>query len=262
LDHKAVFDINYFFSLDMDSACEIVSLLISRTLININAQNYQGRTLLRLACAGGQTELAKLLLDNNADPNIKCKDGLTALSRSVILNTNATILMLLSNKNINVNLADNTGNTALHNACLVKNMEALCLLLHYGVDSTIKNNDGLTAFELCAKDKIKMLKNVIKSDQIKKIPETILPKNIPHFKAVISSGSTISEFRPVSKYQTYNNILKCWNDSQFIPVDFEGTCDYSDGKIQHYIGETNNIIVRFPFVVPKNGGEIIKVLYE
>ena len=73
--------------------------IIKNNLSEINAVNDRGRTALHLACCNSNTvstiECVKLLIDANADVNIKDDDGYTALYYASIKNHNETIDILV-----------------------------------------------------------------------------------------------------------------------------------------------------------------------
>jgi ankyrin repeat protein len=55
--------------------------LISRSDVDI--ANYHGETALHIACTHGQLEIAKILLDNQANPDARTHTGATPLLRAV-----------------------------------------------------------------------------------------------------------------------------------------------------------------------------------
>ncbi len=105
-----------------------------RRATDINLANRYGLTALMIAVATGQTEVAKLLLENKTiDPNLADKNGFTAL-------------LLLKNKTINPNLADKNGFTALMFAADKGQTKAAKLLLEdERVKPNLANKDGWTA---------------------------------------------------------------------------------------------------------------------
>jgi len=64
-------------------------------------------------------------------------------------------------QNEGMNKQDLLGNTALHYAVQLKDKYALANLAHYGADSTIKNNDGLTAMDLANETKDEEILNLL-----------------------------------------------------------------------------------------------------
>lgn len=130
----------------------------------INYQNDAGWTALMMACANSNrysnNEIVKLLLDQDADPNIQDKYGYTALmlscENSNTDSNNETVILLLDHK-ADPNLENDCGWTALMFSCCntntTSNIETVKLLLNYKSDTTLQNNcDGYTALMLsCVK---------------------------------------------------------------------------------------------------------------
>jgi len=64
-------------------------------------------------------------------------------------------------QNEGMNQQDSLGNTALHYAVQLKDKYALVNLAYYGADTTIKNNNGLTAMELAEESKDEELLSIL-----------------------------------------------------------------------------------------------------
>lgn len=58
---------------------------------------------------------------------------------------------LLLEQNVDINATDSSGRTALHHAALTLREEIISLLLEWGIDKSIKDNDGVTAQLLVVK---------------------------------------------------------------------------------------------------------------
>lgn len=71
---------------------ELVLLSIDR--IQLNLFNFDGFTLLMIACMFHKNKVVEMLLERGADVNMRCRHGLTALKYS-ILNENSTAKRLL-----------------------------------------------------------------------------------------------------------------------------------------------------------------------
>ena len=151
--------------------------------ININVQDEMRRTGLMIAMYKNDMKMAKLLIDNGADVNIQdqklnspflyaCEKGYINILKIMykeadtknILNiygANALILacekghlettrFLLENTDIEVNHIDNLSRTALLEIAIfgkdtINYVEIVKLLLSYGADKTIKDNQGHNA---------------------------------------------------------------------------------------------------------------------
>jgi len=92
-----------------------------------------------------QTEIIKLLLLADIDPNSKNIDGRTILHSAVEAmhwspRHMKTVKLLLANPKVDVNAQDNYGDTPLHIATANGNMDAVRELLNHGCDVLLKNS--------------------------------------------------------------------------------------------------------------------------
>jgi ankyrin repeat protein len=126
---------------------------------DVNIQDIDGDTVLLNACACGDAQAVKLFLTNGADVNFKNYLGLTALMRT---KNNNKILNILLENFADVNAQDNSGDKVLSKACTTgyANVKIVKLLLDYGADASIRNNQGLTAF-MRTKDTYKVIKALL-----------------------------------------------------------------------------------------------------
>ena len=112
----------------------------------INHQNELGKTPLYIACEYENYDIIKLLLKNNANPNIyEFNEKNTPLLISCEKNNIKIVKRLLKNKNININHQNNLNKTALHISCKYNNRELIGLLLDYNIDYKIKDYLNLEA---------------------------------------------------------------------------------------------------------------------
>lgn len=93
--------------------------------------------------AVGNTELLQMLLEADADVNVKNSFGVTPLHEAAKSNTEAVKLLLL--KNADVEAKDSKKRTPLHQAALAGNVENLRLLLDAGADVKAKDSIDVTA---------------------------------------------------------------------------------------------------------------------
>ena len=139
------------------------NFLIKKYLINniykykkeIDFQSGLGRTALIMACRNLNTYsdngIVKLLLENEADINLKDIDGCTALMMACYYSnySNVETVKLLLENNADPNLKNNNGRNALMIACgytnIVSSIEIVKLLLENGADPNLKDNNGRTA---------------------------------------------------------------------------------------------------------------------
>jgi ankyrin repeat protein len=121
---------------------DIVKLLLDRGA-TIDDKDNAGFNSLMLASQRGHLAIVELLLDHGANINFTCNIRMTALMRASYVRHLATVKLLLD-RGANIEAKDRYGDTSLHYACKSgqSNMPVIKLLLSYGADPNIKNNDG------------------------------------------------------------------------------------------------------------------------
>ena len=145
------------------------SILISETMFSneshLVGNEAIGRTALMIACEYGHLEVVQQLLEYGADPNIGDKNGHAGIHHITMLDDIETprpsekmmsdkleILQLLIVREINVNIKDENGMTALMMASISGFTEAVKLLLQAGADPNkeqhIPVNEGFTTSSL------------------------------------------------------------------------------------------------------------------
>lgn len=72
------------------------------------------------------------------------------LSYAACLNLTACVRFLMA-EGTDPNRQDSNGNNVLHMLVIYDNLEMLKLMIHFGADHKVKNNEGLTPFTLAAK---------------------------------------------------------------------------------------------------------------
>ena len=107
----------------------------------------QGRsTALMIACSNDDFHIARLLLENKADPNIQNERKYTAL---MYASRNYQLVKLLCAYNADVNLKNVLGETLLHFASMFGNVRVIEMLLK--TDLNMKKQDGRTPIILASK---------------------------------------------------------------------------------------------------------------
>ncbi len=139
--------------------------------VNINAIDSEGNTALCFASYWGKLDVVKILLENNADLEMRSEQtGLTALLEAAHFGQ-FEIVKFLTESGANLNAKDRNGKTALmiavdratHPGKFVarllpqnshKYLEVIQFLLKNGVDINVKDNAGNTALKIArSKDK-------------------------------------------------------------------------------------------------------------
>ena len=115
-----------------------------------------------MAALQGYYDVAKLLLESNADVNLQIIDGGTALNAAAI-NGHADIVKLLLKSKVDMNAQDNEGATALHMASQKGYPEIVKLLLINNAKVNVQRNDGTTALMLATwREDIEIVKLLVK----------------------------------------------------------------------------------------------------
>ncbi len=130
---------------------EIAKLLIEKQA-DLNLQNISGYTALMLAIENGANEIAILLIEAQADLNLQSSYGSTALMLAIENRANE-IAKLLIDKHAVLNLQDRDGFTALMFAIENGANEIAILLIEAQADLNLQNSDGVTALMLAIKNR-------------------------------------------------------------------------------------------------------------
>jgi ankyrin repeat protein len=96
---------------------EVLEILLERDDVEIDSKEDDGSTPLLLAAYHARKDMVERLLEKGADANTQDKLGRTPLMRSILSNSstpdNEIMKLLLAQPNIDVNLKDEKGNSAL-----------------------------------------------------------------------------------------------------------------------------------------------------
>lgn len=106
-------------------------------------------------------QIAKYLLEHNADINIADVRGATPLHRAASKGNLSTLKLLLQYlPNLTVDCKDYYGNTPLHLACEEERTEEAKLLVQHGADLNNRNRASQTPLDLCSLGLAKTLINL------------------------------------------------------------------------------------------------------
>jgi len=152
---KDVFDIARYGTVEEMKALEI------KKADTINAINQMKFTPLILACYKGNTDVASYLTRRVKDVNYNSSSG-TALAATVVKGNVVLAKLLLENK-ADPNLADAGGMTPLLYAIQFKNVELIKLLLSYKADKKLADNSGKMPFEYAVFTKNQEIINLLKN---------------------------------------------------------------------------------------------------
>jgi ankyrin repeat protein len=102
-----------------------------------------GFTPLGLACYFGQYEIARYLVLKGADVNLPSNNGFRVYPlHSAVAGNYTQIARMLIENNAQVNVKQQAGATALHSAAQNGNIDLLILLLEHGADVNIRMEGG------------------------------------------------------------------------------------------------------------------------
>lgn len=115
----------------------------------INTQNDKGSTLLHITVEHNKQNIAEFLLSMNIDINIQDNNGETALMLAVENENNGMVSLLANNETLDINLQDKLGDSALMIATLLKNDDIVKILLdNKNINTNLQDNNGATALIL------------------------------------------------------------------------------------------------------------------
>ena len=153
---------------DLGFAVEFEILESVKTLVekgaDIDKPDEFGDTPLMISCWCGFIPKTDFLLEKGAKIDHQNKFGRTSLMNACSQGHLPVLKLLLKEGVNNVNVQDRWGNTALIYACEGKYPSVVHYLLEKGADSSIKNNRGLTAWDVAQDDKtIEHLKDKVEN---------------------------------------------------------------------------------------------------
>ena len=125
-----------------------------------DTRNAYGYTPLNYAIEGNMLKTALILLENGCDPfqmiDKKGKNGVIIALEKNNKDMIANIVKYAGNK------TDNQGNTILHYAAKTGDLETVKFLMSFGIDKTIKNVSGETAYTIAMRWKKPLIADILK----------------------------------------------------------------------------------------------------
>jgi len=103
-----------------------------------------GKTVLSASASLGNLEATKFMLDIGADPKKGDKRGMTPLHYAALYGRGDSVIPLLIEAGVSVNVREATGMTPLHCAATGESEATVKLLLASGADKTLKTLFGAT----------------------------------------------------------------------------------------------------------------------
>ena len=126
----------------------------------VNAIDQNGFSPLILACYRANTDVVTFLLAHQCDVNYVSNEG-TALMAATVKG-NLPLAKLLLNNGADPNLTNSSGMTALMYAVQFKSIEMVKFLLENKANKLLKNNEGKTAFEYAVFSNNETITNLLK----------------------------------------------------------------------------------------------------
>ena len=111
----------------------------------INKLSKEGYSVLTLACYYSNNDVASYLIEHVKDINSKSGYGTPLMAATV--KKNSKLVKLLLENNANPNLTDQNNSTALHFSVIFNQQEIIELLMKYKANPNIKDNRGNTALD-------------------------------------------------------------------------------------------------------------------
>jgi uncharacterized protein len=139
--------------------------LLEAPKLDVNILNAKGESPLMIAVIKGQQDVAGQLIEKGADVN---KTGWTPLHYAATTGHTGLIAMLIENHAF-IDAESPNGTTPLMMAAMYGSIDAVKLLLAEGADTTMKNQQGLTAIQFAQrasrKDAADAIAQVLRSKQ-------------------------------------------------------------------------------------------------
>ena len=130
-----------------DERIEILDLLLTMKVAQV--PDSTGSWPLHYAVASRKVHVIEALLEHGAEVGVQDHKGVTPLMLAVSPRSSDIMFMLLAHDaGASIDMADIHGRTALHYAVRKNLIDAASLLLEFGADPTIQDNDDLSVYAI------------------------------------------------------------------------------------------------------------------
>ncbi|CVL06292.1 related to ankyrin [Fusarium mangiferae] len=169
---------------------DAVEHLIREGGLDINDRSFANETPLWLACLTKNKEIVELLVDNGADINARCDEGVSL--HISVEDGSDEITELLISRGADVSVVDGDGRTALNVASMIGNTKVARQLIDSGADVSHETRDGFTPLSMaCSRGHVELAKLLIKSGA--DVNQVLANGYRPLFQAVWHNQSELAE---------------------------------------------------------------------
>ncbi|WP_294429470.1 ankyrin repeat domain-containing protein [uncultured Treponema sp.] len=131
--------------------------------VDVDAQNFSGKTALSDACRSAKKDMAVLLIRSGADINATDATGRTVLM-DAISSSNDDMVRLLLSYNANIQVQEMSGRNAYHEAALTGNIGIINMIRKAGGNPLTRDAAGDSPFSLVLKSDIAVVQAVLGSN--------------------------------------------------------------------------------------------------
>lgn len=174
--------------------------------LNIEVLKYKiGETALMFAIEHNYYEICNLLLENNANLNLRDSDGKTVLMNVITTDNNNEYELLINYiQNIELDLPDNSGRTALIYATINNKVNICNLLIQNGANLNLADISGKTALDYSIENNFSNITILLSLNQ-----NNSIENNFSSVEDFIKNK--VDEFK-INKRINIDNILKYFNN--------------------------------------------------
>ncbi|PWS28559.1 hypothetical protein DHW03_01500 [Pedobacter yonginense] len=141
------------------------TLLVFQNPDRINDFSSDGFTPLGLACYFGHEELARFLVLKGADVNLASKNGFNVFPiHSAVAANNFDIAKMLLDNGAYPNVCQKAGLAPLHTAAQLGNIELIILLLEHGAEVSLRMEGGKLPADLAAEKGFHEIAEILRED--------------------------------------------------------------------------------------------------
>lgn len=156
--------------LNLFEACAVgkfdeVTFLILKNPKLINSFSEDGFTPLGLACYFGHDEIARFLVLKGAEINVPSNNGFNVFPiHSAVAKNHYNIAKMLLNNGAYPNVCQKSGVAPLHSAAQLGNIEMIILLLEHGAEVTLRMEGGKLPADLAAEKGFHEIADILRDE--------------------------------------------------------------------------------------------------